>query len=96
MSIIYEGEIVLSTVMDNGTLVNIETLSRGAIIGANMFLVADENQVTATCKTQVQILTIERERFTKLVQRDAALFARLIDLQDKMLLTPTNPNILDF
>ncbi len=30
------------------------------------------------------------------MQRDPALFARLIEIQDKMLLTPTNPNILDY
>ena len=64
MSIIYKGEIVLSTMMDNGTYVPIETLSRGCIIGAYMFLVSDENFVTATCKTQFYILTLERDRFT--------------------------------
>ena len=96
MSIIYEGQISLHSTMDNGTEIEIERLSRGAVIGAYMFLVSDENHVTATCKTQTQIFTIERTLFTHIIQRDPDLLARLIAIQDKMLLTPTNPNILDF
>ena len=50
--------------MDNGTNVVLEKLTRGAIIGAYSFLVADSNKVIASCQTHVQIFAIERDRFT--------------------------------
>jgi len=61
------------TSMDNGTPLVIEKLTRGAILGAYLFLIADENKVTATCVTACQIYTIDRERFTELVTRDIGL-----------------------
>ena len=41
--------IELKTTMDNGTPIIIEKLERGAILGAYLFLVADENKVDAIC-----------------------------------------------
>ena len=41
--------IELGTTMDNGTPIILEKLSRGAVLGANSFLVADENRVNAVC-----------------------------------------------
>ena len=65
--------------MDNGTPLIIEKLTRGAILGSYMFLVADENKVTATCVTACQIFTIDRTRFTELVLRDPKLLRGLLD-----------------
>lgn len=73
-----------------------ERLDRGSIIGAYSFLVADENTVTATCSIGTHIFTIERKRFTQLVQRDAKLFKRLLAIQDELLVTPTNDRVLDY
>ena len=58
--------------MDNSEVV-LEKLNRGAILGAYSFLVADETRVIAKCATPVHIYTIEREKFTELVQRDPVL-----------------------
>lgn len=84
-SIIQEGVIHLTTVMDNGTPVILEKLTRGAILGARTFLVADENQITAVCASPVQLFTIDRYRFAHLVQNDKALFKELLKIQDEML-----------
>lgn len=64
--------------MDGDQKFVIERLTRGSIIGAYTFLVADENMVTATCSQATQIYTLERKRFTQLVQRDPKLFKRLL------------------
>ena len=49
LSIIQDGVIEIRTTMDNGTPIVIEKLERGAILGAYLFLVADENKVNAIC-----------------------------------------------
>ena len=64
MTIVQAGEIELSIVMDNEQKIVLEKLTRGSIIGAYTFLVADENEVLATISTGTHIFTIERKRFT--------------------------------
>ena len=54
--------------MDNGTPVVLEKLSRGGILGAYSFLVSDTLKVNTTCMTAVHLYSIERERFTDIVQ----------------------------
>ena len=80
VSIIQTGEIELTTVLDNDEKIILERLGRGAILGAHTFLVADANYVTATCTMATQIYTLERKRFTYLIQRDPALFKRCMEL----------------
>ena len=82
MFIIQDGTIELTTVMDNGTTVVLEKLSRGAILGAYSFLIADDNMITAQCSSPVQIFTIDRHRFTMIAQRDPDLLSKLGPLQD--------------
>ena len=82
MSIIQDGQIELQTTLDNGTTVVIERLTRGAIMGSYLFLVADKNIVTAVCTSNVQIYTIERDRFTQLVQHDSQLLKKLLTITD--------------
>ena len=82
--------------MDNGTPIILEKLSRGAVLGANSFLVADENRVNAVCATQTQIFTIDRDRFTQIVQKDNELFKKLLNIVKKMLESPASDLTLDF
>ena len=70
MSIIQTGQVELTTVMDSDEKIVLERLGRGAILGAYTFLVEDQNYVTASCTTASYIYTIERKRFTRIVQRD--------------------------
>ena len=49
LSVIQDGQIGLCTTMDSGTTVVLEKLTRGAIIGAYSFLVADTLKVSAQC-----------------------------------------------
>lgn len=82
--------------MDNGTPLIIEKLTRGAILGSYMFLVADENKVTATCVTACQIFTIDRTRFTELVLRDPKLLRGLLDTVKELIAAPAIDLTLDF
>ena len=82
--------------MDNGTVLTIEKLNRGAILGSYMFLVADENFVTATCVALCLIFTIDRARFTDLVLRDPNLLRDLLKLVKEMIKAPANELTLDF
>ena len=66
--------------MDNGTPVVLERLSRGGILGAYSFLVSDTLKVNTTCVTAVHLYSIERERFTDIVQRDPVLLQRLLSI----------------
>ena len=82
--------------MDNGTPLIIEKLTRGAILGSYMFLVNDENKVTATCVTACQVYTLERTRFTELVMRDPGLLKTLLVVVDKLIESPSIDLTLDF
>ena len=82
--------------MDNGTPLIIEKLTRGAIIGSHMFLVADENKVTATCVTSCQIFTLDRTRFTELVVRDPKLLRNLLKIVKELIAAPAIDLTLDF
>ena len=82
--------------MDNGTPLILEKLTRGAILGSYMFLVADENKVTATCVTACQIFTIDRTRFTELVLRDPKLLRGLLDTVKELIAAPAIDLTLDF
>ena len=66
--------------MDNGIEVVLEKLTRGGILGAYSFLVSDTLKVNATCTTAVYLYSIERERFTDIVQRDPVLLQRLLSI----------------
>ena len=61
-----------------------------------MFLVADENKVTATCVSACQIFTIDRSRFTELVVRDPKLLRNLLSLVKEMIKAPAIDMTLDF
>ena len=95
MMIIQHGHVVLQTELDN-SCVTLENLSRGAILGAYTFLVADLNMVSAVCKTPVYIITMERKRFTELVYPNKTLLKRLLEIQEDLLTTATNQMVLDF
>lgn len=84
------------TTMDNGTPFVLEKLTRGAIIGSHMMLVADENKVTATCVTACQIFTIDRKRFTELVVRDPQLLNDLLERVKQQIALPAIDLTLDF
>ena len=96
LSVIQDGRIELGTTMDNGTPVVLEKLSRGAIIGAYSFLVADTLKVNTQCVTPVHIYSIEREKFTDIVQRDPVLLQRLLGIVNQMIDSPTIEKTLDF
>ena len=61
-----------------------------------MFLVADENKVTATCITSCQIYTIDRTRFTELVVRDPHLLRTLLKTVKEIIKAPAIDMTLDF
>ena len=82
--------------MDNGTPLIMENLTRGAILGSYMFLVNDENKVTATCVKASQVYTLERTRFTELVMRDPGLLKTLLVVVDKLIDAPSIDLTLDF
>ena len=96
LSVIQDGRVELGTTMDNGTEVVLEKLSRGAIIGAYNFLVADTLKVNTLCVTAVHIYSIERERFTDIVQKDPVLLQRLLSIVNQMIDSPTIEKTLDF
>ena len=77
MSVIMDGVIELSTVMDNGTKVMLEKLGRGGIIGATKMLNEAPQQVEAMCLSSTIIYTIDRDTFVKIVQRNERLFAHV-------------------
>ena len=87
-SIVQDGNIELQTVMDNGTPVVLERLTRGAILGAYTMLIEDDLKVSAVCTSPVVIFTIGRKRFTEIVLQDPDLIVTLLKVVDDMIESP--------
>lgn len=85
LSIINEGSIVLRTEMDNGTVIDLERLRRGAILGSYNMLIQETNKVEAVCETNTVLFTIDRKRFTEIVLKDKELTRVLITVVDEMI-----------
>lgn len=95
LSIINEGQINLSTVMDNGIPLVLEKLRRGAILGAYNMLIEEEVKVQAVCTEPTVLFTIDRERFTEIVMKDKDLITVLIKEVDEMI-ESSQSRVLDF
>jgi CRP-like cAMP-binding protein len=84
-SIIQDGTIELQTVMDNGTPVVLERLTRGAILGAYTMLIEDDLKVSAVCTSPVVIFTIARKRFTEIILHDHEMIVTLLKVVDELI-----------
>ena len=77
MSVIMDGVMSIKTVMDDGTQVVLENLTRGGVCGAYKILLNAQTSVTATCETSVMMFTIDRDQFINIVDRDFMLRKRI-------------------